>query len=501
MVKTLLIIGAIVLAILVSLPFGFRALVDLVNTSTISADNEDVAAALAKEFRIGMPPGYKGAFAMEVGFFGIQGANLVALIPEGADPRSIFEGGRSISFSPGPHTILLAARSKAKQSETAAYRDMQRVVFGDGESGPPMTKVFVESAGRRIAAYEGRADALGQQTLNYFFFLGDGRMIYLSGPADGFDHSVKTSLASLLVQAYPANRYLYEHVEALTRDPHHPCGLGELPERLQIHAVGVRRGDRLLEGLALDPHNDKAGEQRVAVGRTDVPVVLVLMSGEPTVWNILTTDDARIAGVLASGNGRQRVIGLPAGVPLQELDPQQRNGCPPFYAHEDEGHAFDRAEDRIFELFAQGISRMHTVHGSAYFRIGELTAEPTTKGELRVEDVVLDPSKVLLPGKLGLAQLMQRGVLEPARPSDLAPWLASLRRQRSFDAERYSERLAIEFKREKVYLVTAATDLPGGMFGANGAIFLVKRGVPDPGGQRGHNTLIFADGRCVGMCP
>jgi hypothetical protein len=58
------------------------------------------------------------------------------------------------------------------------------------------------------------------------------------------------------------------------------------------------------------------------------------------------------------------------------------------------------------------------------------------------------------------------------------------------------------FSMENVYIVKSATDLPPGMYGANSAVFLVDAGVPEPGGDRGHNTLVFANGRCSGTaCP
>ena len=70
------------------------------------------------------------------------------------------------------------------------------------------------------------------------------------------------------------------------------------------------------------------------------------------------------------------------------------------------------------------------------------------------------------------------------------------------DAERYRKRLASNFRMANVFIIKAATDLPSGMYGAHSAVFLVDAGVPEPSGDRAHNTLIFADGRCIGtVCP
>jgi len=491
----------ILIVLVIGVPFGLRQLMTLINTSTITADQDEIAAQLEDEFRIAIPASYKGAFGMQVGFFGVQGANIVALVPEEADPESIFEGGASVKFSPGQHTIVLAIRTNSKESKAQTYRDLQRFVLGDEDDRSPLTKVFIQAGDRRVAAYEHRDVLYGQDTLGYFIFLDDGGLVFVVGPEEGFDHAFKASLLRQLSAAYPANELLYAHVERPTRDALHPCGLGALPDRIEVHAVGVRRGDHDLPGIAIDPTDDSASEQSVAVGRTEVPVVLVLMSAEPTLWKVLSTPEAKIAGVLATGDGLQRVIGLEPGVPLKEIDPNERNSCRSFYAYEDRGREFDDVEDRVFEIFAQSIERMHTVHGGDYFRIGEITAQPVLRGNLTVEDVIVDPAEQVLPGKLGLAQLREAGTLELARPSDLDRWLDGFVAH-GIDAERYRKRLSTNFSMENVFIIKAATDLPSGMYGAHSAIFLVDVGVPEPGGDRAHNTLVFADGRCVGIvCP
>jgi len=491
----------ILIVLVIGVPFGFRQLVTLINTSTITADQDEIAAQLADEFRIAMPPGYKGAFGMQVGFFGVQGANIVALVPAEADPEMIFEGGKSVKFSPGEHTIVLAIRTNSRESEEQTYRDLQRFALGDKDDRPPLTEVFIQAGDRRVAAYEQRDIVYGQDTLGYFIFLDDGGLVFVVGPEEGFDHAFKASLLSQLSAAYPANELLYAHVERPTRDAAHPCGLGELPERIEVHAIGIRRGDHDLPGVAIDPRDDSASEQTVAVGRTEAPVVLVLMSAEPTLWKVLSTSEADIAGVLATGDGLQRVIGLEPGVPLKEIDPNARNSCRSFHAYEDRGRQFDDVEDRVFEIFAQSIDSMHTMHGGDYFRIGAISEEPVLRGSLTLEEVMVDPAEHVLPGKLGLAQLEEAGTLELARPSDLDRWLDGFKPQ-DIDAERYRKRLASNFRMANVFIIKAATELPSGMYGAHSAVFLVDAGVPEPGGDRAHNTLIFADGRCVGtMCP
>ena len=498
--KIILIFAA--LAVLVGVPAGCNYLLDQVNTTTVTAEAPEVAGSLADNFGIRVPPGYKGGFAMDVGLLGIQGASIVTLIPDEADPAAIFEGGNSIRFNPGPHTIVIGIRTNSRESAAKTRRDLQRLIMGDGASGQPLPEVFIAAGDRRIAAYEHRDNRYGQDGLGYFVFLDGGGLLYLSGPENGFDHAVKESLARELASAYPVNELLFAHVEPPQRDPDHPCGFRELPDEFEIQAVGIPRGARDLEGVALDPEDDDAGAQAVAVGSTTKPVVLILMSGEPTVWKVMSTPAARIAGVIASGGGLQRVIGLADGVPRREIDPNDRNRCRPFTAYQTEGYEYERFADRVWEIFAQGVTRMHTRYGGEYFRIGELTADPELRGDLEVADVVLDPGEHLLPGTLGLGQLRERGVLRPARPGDLDSWLANFEPRGDFDRERYRSRLATDLRMNKAFVITGETDTPAGMYGANSALFVVAEGVPEPGGDPGHNTFLYADGRCVGpSCP
>ena len=416
--------------------------------------------------------------------------------------EEIFEGGNSINFNPGANTIVIASKFRSNQPEEKTRRDIQRMVLGDSETDGEMTEVFIDAGDRQIAAYESRSKNYGQVNLNYFIFMDAGEIVYVTGPEKGFDHALKTSLARNIAAGHPANEMLYTHVEPPSRDPSDPCGFTVLPDRFEIQAVGIRRGSVDLEGVAIDPEVDEASEQTVAVGKTEAPVVLLLMSGRPTAWKLMTTPDAEIAGVIASGRTVQRVIGLADNIPLKEIDPHDRNGCEPFYATEDDGSEFDQFEDRVWQVFAQGVRHMHSKHGGEHFRIGEFTAEPVMRGERELADVIVSASEHLLPGKLGLAQLADQGVLRHAEPSDLSALADGQGDTSTLDLEALRRNTQMAFRMQRAFVVTAKTDLPPGMYGANSAVFLVANDVPDPGGDRGHNTLIYADGRCTGpACP
>lgn len=86
------------------------------------------------------------------------------------------------------------------------------------------------------------------------------------------------------------------------------------PELLVLGIYEIRRG-------ALWPDDAVEGKAAVRVRRT-TPHVLVLSSHEPVAWTIRASPGARIERVVLDGVGRQRVRGVPRGVPVVERSGQ-----------------------------------------------------------------------------------------------------------------------------------------------------------------------------------
>ena len=156
------------------------------NPYKLTKDPAEVAAQLQASFGIAPPEGYVGAFGLNVEMLGQKHMQLVALIPQGARPSDIFEGGRNeIRFNPGTSTIFLAAQFN--RSDRDEMRDaIATMVAGDGQS-EPLQEVYIEAGGRKVAAYRGAVQSYGTRKTVVFVFLDDGRLFHAAGPAGSFD--------------------------------------------------------------------------------------------------------------------------------------------------------------------------------------------------------------------------------------------------------------------------------------------------------------------------
>jgi len=480
---------------------GCDLVVDQLVDASAEVDPEAVSRDFEETFGVSPPDGYQGGLSFEMRVLG-RGKKLVSLIPEHARPEEIFEGGRALKFNPGPYTIAVGITLDLGGGPEEMARDFQRFLAENG-GGSDFSRIFVEVGPKRLAAYEHVGETYGQTNRNHYFLLDDGRLVLVTGPEADFDHAFRDAMAARLAASHPANELLYAHLEPPTRDPFHPCGFRSLREPFEVHAIGVRRGAEELEGRAIDPEDDDLYAQSVVVGATERPVVLVLMGGEPIVWKVATSAEARLAGVLATGRGVQRVIGLPPDVPLNEVEPGNPNGCPPFYADEDDWER-GKASERIYEALARDAKQFHARHSGAAFQIGKPGSEPRMHPARSLESVLLDPSEQILPGRLGLRQLEEAGVLRKATAADLGRWVevAAATGKEPKKLDLFRRTTASGFARGDGFVVQRETRLPLGMAGANSASFVVAEGIADLQGDLGHNTILYADGRCVGPgCP
>ena len=480
---------------------GCDRLVSIVVDASLDVDPVKVATDFEATFGAAPPEGYKGGLGFSVQLFGKR-TTFLSLIPENAAPEEIFEGGSSLKFNPGPHTMAVGVTLDLGRDDEEARRSFHRYLARSGED-EKIERIFLDVGAKRVAAYQGLATSYGQTNLVYEFLMDGGELVMVIGPEPGFDHDFKDAIAAALSRTHPANALLYSHLEAPTRDPNHPCGFRTLPDRFDVHAIGIHRGAEPLEGSAIDPRDDELYAQSVEVGRTEHPVVLVLMAQEPTVWRLSRTHDARLAGVLATGSSVQRVIGLPDDIPLREVTPRDPNGCDPFHADED---SWDRggARDRIFDTFARDARRFHGRHAGGAFQVGTIDSKPASDPTRDLADVRLDPAERLLPGRLGLRQLIENGTIRPATPDDFERWIAAAgaRRPAARKWEHFRDAMLRDVRMERGFVVERATRLPLGMAGAHSARFVVADGIADLEGDRGHNTILYADGRCVGpACP
>ena len=90
--------------------------------------------------------------------------------------------------------------------------------------------------------------------------------------------------------------------------------LAALPPEARVYAVRETAARHL--DWDLDQSWGRPGTIKVAVNSPDAPVLLLLMGGHPTLWQVGWTDGTRILAVLADGENSQIVTGLPPEVPV-----------------------------------------------------------------------------------------------------------------------------------------------------------------------------------------
>lgn len=131
----------------------------------------------------------------------------------------------------------------------------------------------------------------------------------------------------------------------------------------ELHVVSILEGDYRSMHFGASPSAQPRGSVRVVVKATDRPAVLALHASEPTDWEIITAEGARLARVHLIGLGHQRITGrLPHGVPVIEAE-----GCHCAYgfepAYNADGCNFRgaltqiRAETGLYESSFQGCAQ------------------------------------------------------------------------------------------------------------------------------------------------
>lgn len=274
----------------------------------------------------------------------------------------------------------------------------------------------------------------------------------------------------------------------------------QLPASTKVYAAGAYGGSR--QDFQIDQSGHEATRMDVAVNQPDVPVVLMLGSYEPTVWNIDWTPGTQILAVLVSGYHRQAITGLPASVPVRVSTYEDKGACGYFYVAAKNAGKLNPIARR---LFGRPVDMLYPA------RDGKVAVGlPLGAGAVLVTDSSAKaPSAFRLPnsqlaGPAGLEQAVRDGFLREADSSDGAAWIAAKRAERRapVDAPPIAggtppQRMPSMFR---AYVILKTYTLPAGLYGANSATFFVPKGVPRPVGNLGHSTLYdFNTMSCAGV--
>lgn len=108
-----------------------------------------------------------------------------------------------------------------------------------------------------------------------------------------------------------------------------------LPENTKIYAGGSKGGTKLGFRIEESPYAQLASTVKVVVNSPYDPVVLILLGGQPIIWQIGWTESSKIMAVLLVGNDNQLISGLPEEIPLVISTQQQKNPCGNVTIYED----------------------------------------------------------------------------------------------------------------------------------------------------------------------
>lgn len=137
---------------------------------------------------------------------------------------------------------------------------------------------------------------------------------------------------------------------------------------------------------------------------------------------------------------------------------------------------------------------------SATTVVAEPTAPPTAAPLPRIKPLYpvatgAGPAAPGPAGKAGLVEGLRDGALRPATGADFARWKSLAAAGGNPPARDFDDHVRMF----DAYLVHRDFTMPGGLYGANAAVFLLEPGVPYPRGDAGHSAVLdLGSGACIG---
>lgn len=107
------------------------------------------------------------------------------------------------------------------------------------------------------------------------------------------------------------------------------CKFTNLPLFYDVYAVASYEGLNPIN-VVIDKNGNKNASNEVIVNAENKPIILVLTSYEPVVWDIKTTVKTKIAGVILGGYYNQAILGISKNIPVLNYTYTQ-NSCGYFY--------------------------------------------------------------------------------------------------------------------------------------------------------------------------
>jgi hypothetical protein len=263
------------------------------------------------------------------------------------------------------------------------------------------------------------------------------------------------------------------------------CRLDNLPKAFEYDAVGVYQGTRT--DFKPDPPfagMEFVGAIDVKVTATKRPVVLLLSSYAPAVWKIKAAAGVEIAGIAYSGYGPAIVQGdLPPAGKIIELTPQSKCGAIKFaYAYDGDG--FRKLQSLAVAVAGARLSTFQGRNDNGSFVVGPGARHLGDLGAARAELQNVDKSDTR---NAKLQSLIDQGAVRLATGDELFAWVNADPELAPYGLVRKPN-----FARP-AYMILKPFAFPEGMTGADGATFILPKGMPKPSGDAGHNVVLKMD--------
>ncbi len=281
---------------------------------------------------------------------------------------------------------------------------------------------------------------------------------------------------------------------------HQACEFSDLtlPDNVAIYAAGAYAGRRLSKQI--DQSGHAATQMDVAVNSQDRPVVLMLGSYEPTIWNIGWSEGTNIMAVLVSGYHRQVVAGLPGQIPVLVSSHDNKGSCGYFYVSEQQLERLNPLARRLFDRTVETVFLARegkVVVGEELKPNTVLVTSNTTRPEEYFEEGGLPA------GPAGLEEAERKGLLRRATRADVEEWVQTVAAAPGRDLPPIAGQGAPRPRSPDLinaYVVLKPFTLPAGLYGADSGTFFIPKGVEQPKGNLGHSTVYdFNNLTCRGV--
>jgi hypothetical protein len=283
----------------------------------------------------------------------------------------------------------------------------------------------------------------------------------------------------------------------------------EMSPDARILMVMMERGDNPGSGIQIEyefgvDHQYEANLANIAVDWPDHPVILILNTQMPAVWQVAFTINTRIEGVLVSGQDRQIVVGLPPEVPLLNSSGENKGICGYCYPL-----AFGRSDWRMGQISQKLFGREPDQFFKTKAGYALLSRSANPPGQLFTQEQ-FDPARYRYPGSVpargaGLRQALGQGLIRPATDADRRKWLEARARNAGVDPD--LARTAPFWFSSKDPLCSADYVIlsenfifpPGFTHVSNSPVFYLPQGMTLPQGNPDDSLVLFLeDGRCLG---